>query len=514
MTNSTGRFRPVPISALVAEICGASSCDSERLPAQVQYLADYLRHPDLGATSILVEEDYTDRHYLEEYVAYYATKLVPPVTRCVRLHVFSVSVDDAQVAAWLDAVATADEQTLTRLQQAISDQYVGFIVVRPHASAPIGRTLLRTYKTDGTERCYAPAMTRHDVHVLGLELTIRALPFQQQDRAVGACATTAIWTALSRVLKADGARSVTPFEITQAATRYVAHQRAIPADQGLTEEQINAAIRAFGYEPHHLTSNSAESKLLRICLKCYLASGIPVLLDVSNDDFSLRHAIVLGGYRPTDPTKHQEYIAHKTGDVELVTRNFIKVYAHDDRLGPYARMELAPRYSTSHEHLTLRFLLDPGAHEASESYADLDEELVVHTAIVPLYRKLRLTAEDLIRIACELLPHIRALAPEGLLTTEMFFSLGGKYLASALSLVPGSDRRVCLASRARFSRYVGVVRFFCGGAWFMDVVVDTTDIYRHYPRLGAVLAFVPSDDSLLPDIALICEELRLTALLV
>lgn len=504
MTDSTSRFRFAVPSELASEICKASGCDESSLPPQVRYLVDYVSDAEIQARGLLIEDDYIDRHYLEEYVAYYASKLRAPSPRCARIHIFQLPVVDDTLADWL-ARAAAGASSRDTLQRDLSAQYVGFIVVRPHAAAPIGRTLLRTF-TGAADRCYAPAQTWHDVHILGLELSLQALPFQQQDRAVGACATTALWTALSRVLRNDGARSVTPFEVTQAATRYITYQRAIPAERGLTEDQINAAIRAFGYEPHHLSSQ--PTKLLRLCLKCYLLSGIPVLLDVANDDISLRHAIVLCGFRPTEQgdSAATDIALKWSNGTELVSRNFTKVYAHDDRLGPYARMGLELR----HEQLRLKYLGDGGG--------DFDEELIIHTAIVPLYRKLRLTAEDLIQIACELLPNVADLAAttgsdSHRLTTECFFSLGGKYLSEVVMQELDTDRRVRFVTHARLSRYVGVVRFYLDRRWFLDVVVDTTDIYRHAPHLGAILALLPRQREHLEGLELICEVLRLSALL-
>lgn len=383
-------FRIAQRSELLDEIRRAAGISmTAELPQQARYLDGYLQHPDAGARSLLVELEYVDRHFIEEFAAYYATKFQTPTSKCTRIHVFACSLSETSLEGWIEE-ASRGPAARADLERRLSGDYLGFVVVRPLPFAPIGRSVLRPYRSTEHARCYAPAATPHRVHFLGLELSVHALPFQQQDRAVGACATTAVWTALSRTLRADGNRSVTPREVTEAATRHIVHQRAMPAEAGLTEDQIDAAMRAFHYEPHHLTAT--HRALFQICLKCYLSSGIPVLLGVSVPGGELpAHALVLAGYRVKLDARPLEY--QISASRSFRTEALEKVYAHDDRLGPYARMIWDAHEDGKMPHLRY----EPyGPH-----FRDFDEDMVVWSAIVPLYRKLRLTAEDLVRIACD-----------------------------------------------------------------------------------------------------------------
>lgn len=475
-------LRVAPRTELLAAIRRAAGlADAADLPQQALYLEDYLQHPDAGASSLLIEPDYVDRHFIEEFAAYYATKFHAPLSKCTRIHVFACPLSDPVLEGWVEE-ASQNSDTRVELERRLSEDYLGFVVVRPLPFAPIGRTVLRPYRSVDGARCYAPAATPHRVHVLGIELRVHALPFQQQDRAVGACATTAVWTALSRTLRADGNRSVTPRDVTEAATRHLVHERAMPAEAGLTEEQIDAAMRAFQYEPHHLSTS--KSALFQLCLKCYLSSGIPVLLKVSeqggeSDEALPKHAVVLAGYRTEPSTRRLVYRFRETR--RLQTEGLEKVYAHDDRLGPYARMVWV-----AHEDGKMpRLRYEPyGAR-----FRELDAEMLVWQAIVPLYRKLRLTAEDLVRIACELVPavtHFTGVRDD--LLVDLRFSLGGAYLSEMLSSELTRARKLALVRRCRLPRYVGIIRFRAEDGWLLDVVCDTTDIYRETPRYGAVVA--------------------------
>src|SRR6185436_2293593 len=84
----------------------------------------------------------------------------------------------------------------------------------------------------------------------GIPLRVRGVPFQQQEVAVGACATTAIWSALSSAARATGIRGPTPFEVTEAANRHRSVDRPYPAESGLDLGQIVPAIRGLGFVPY------------------------------------------------------------------------------------------------------------------------------------------------------------------------------------------------------------------------------------------------------------------------
>ncbi len=69
--------------------------------SHLSYLDDYLTF--LGAAVILVEHPYTDRDYLEDYVAYYARCHASYERRCARLHFFSSKFDQGVIAKVIEA---------------------------------------------------------------------------------------------------------------------------------------------------------------------------------------------------------------------------------------------------------------------------------------------------------------------------------------------------------------------------------------------------------------------------
>ena len=484
---------PFSTEALYVEIqraCGASwPPEHESRPHQVNYLASYLGHPEAGAKTILVEAPYTDRHYVEEYGRYYANALRPPSHETTRLHFFrSVLTDESLVEAL--AAASTGKQSFEERQVALQESYLGFVVVRPLASVPIGRTVLATYGNAQASRCYAPAGTKHRVHLLGFELVVRGVPFQQQDMAVGACATTALWSALARVCRADGGRAPTPFAVTAAATQSLLSDRDFPASAGLSIEQMMAAIRALGYTPYLLKPAMAP-EAFQIAIKTYLSSGIPVIL-ISADIPA--HAVTAVGYReePKEEEEGEEVpLVRIPGEKLLSVPGLSRIYIHDDRVGPYARAKWHPPIEDGYAP---RLVFDPYSQPFVAWEKDTAE---VWRAVVPLYPKLRLSASDLIRTAGEMQSLVRYVLPSEVSDPiiDLRFCLGGEYLNELLLSGAAKDRILQFIRDATLSRYVGIVRFVCEGSKMVDFVCDTTDIARSYPEYSTVIAVFVYPDS-------------------
>lgn len=473
------RLVPFDETIFTAEVrvaCGAESLgEAEQVPDQIRYLTSYLRRHDRPAKALLVESPYVDRHYLEEFAGYYATALYPPPSKTTRIHVLTGDLTDERLK---ELIERAGEGQFNESCLALQSIYLGYIVVRPIPSAPIGRTVLAPYESKTIHRCFAPASTKHNVHVAGLTVHVEGVPFQQQDQAVGACATTALWSAISRVARADGGRAPTPLAITLAATRHLLSDRPLPALTGLDLSQTLAAIRESGFSPWVLKAD-LEHDTFKLALKCCIASGIPVILQLRYDGDPALHAVTVVGFREDDDDEMAGDIAVALGggSMTLRAKGMSRIYAHDDRLGPYARFV----WDASQGDATwprVRFLPGQAGFERSEAPGK------IWNAIVPLYPKLRLAPTDLIALASELLPLMRALAGAAHrdhLKVDLRYAHAGRYLEEVFGLGIGAARTWKVATTAVLPRYVGIVRFSVDDNWLVDIVSDTTDIKRDAP---------------------------------
>lgn len=452
---------------------------------QINYLTEYLEQ--LGAASLLVESHYMDRHFVEEISLYYSRCLLPKKNSCARIHVFKPLGGGRllhEPGIFQEILGQAARGQWKAGNDELQASYLGFIVVRPLASVPIGRTVL----APPPELLEDPAFTTvsYTVHFLGFSLEIKGLAFQQQDRAVGACATTAVWTALQQSLKKEGGRPPTPSAITEAAVRYsVPRGRPLPST-GLFIDQICEALRSFSFAPD-VFEVKGSPEYFKLRLHAYLRSGIPVILGLAAGVSG--HAVTAVGSRSVSPrctyavaqeSKILLLNAEERPDVlempyKLRLRNldYDHLYIHDDRLGPYASARL--------------FIEDdpdtgPGRQlKLALPWPDgSTERLGVSLAAVPLYAKLRSAAHELLESALDLFPTVyhRFTRPGDELAVEFFFERSGHYLTDLYRLGAAPDRLAQFLQTIALSRYVGVIRWFLNDRPFLDTLWDTTDRLR------------------------------------
>ncbi|MEZ6186945.1 MAG: hypothetical protein R3F62_18295 [Planctomycetota bacterium] len=467
---------------------------------QARYLANYLT--ELGARTLLVESHYVDRHYVEEYSLYYSKCLSPPPAYCSRLLIFGIEVDEAQFDNWLTPTQLASEGPAPEdATPALGDHFLGYVVIRPLPEVPIGRTVLSQWEAKPGRKILSTV--RYFAHPFGTRLEVKGLAFQQQDAGVAACATTAAWTALQRVCRNEGSRPPTPSEVTQAAVRFsISEGRAFPQTGGLTTGQLCEAVRSFGHSPLVLKcpqlglekpqpTEPEQVTYFHFMVRAYVRSGIPVILTVKNSRGE-GHAVTIVGDGAEEAWERAPISKFDKTSLRVLNLSSTKLYVHDDRLGPYARSLLA----WNGEHLQLRIdrrsVLGPGQSGGGET-----EERVIH-AIVPLYPKLRLPAEGLLRAFAGLYGSLRS-AFEGAtaadLGMEVRFDRSGSYLADVAKEVSSPSRFAAFRKSVVLSRYVGVVRFLYQGTAVVDTIWDGTDTVRGArPGTGLLLAFVTLEE--------------------
>ncbi len=202
---------PYDIDRLTKILAGKSGSSIEHVQRKVHrgYLEEYLG--EFRATTILVENQYVDHDYLEDFARYYVKCFHKYPGVCTRVHFFTSSFDDEHIISLL--TGTNGPLSCDDLRQ----HYLGFLVVKPIPETFIGRTCLRTYPPDGGRRHY-PTKRKYSVHLFGLTLNVDSIAFQEQDKVVAACATSALWSAFQATGMLFHHSIPSPVEITQAST--------------------------------------------------------------------------------------------------------------------------------------------------------------------------------------------------------------------------------------------------------------------------------------------------------
>jgi hypothetical protein len=357
------------------------------------YLNDYLSI--LEAKTILVETDYVDRDYLEDYAGFYVRCFNKYQSRCTRLHFFSkeITLDNLKLIT--------KSQKGSEAEHALKENYLGFIVIKPLPQAFVGRTCLKTYPHE--DRRFFPVTRDYNVHLIGLVLSVNSLAFQQQDRVTAACATSALWSVFQGTGILFHHSIPSPTEITKKATDHIhTAARAFP-NSGLIPVEMAAAIKGVGLEPE-IRSVDLEDNF-KAHIYSYLKAGIPLILNAalvnqtqeSNGTITHQligyHAVAISGYSvgSNNPAPHPSGTFLKSSRID-------KIYVHDDQVGPFARLSFQKSKILNERGEESFTLLSSWKNPTGE----LQNILFIPTMLIlPLYNKIRLRSDQVLNYALQ-----------------------------------------------------------------------------------------------------------------
>jgi len=398
------------------------------------------------------------------------------------------SFGDAEFRGYLSTASSAPTM------QQFRDSYCGFIVIKPLPQTVFGRTCLRTYPTTSTRRF--PTARRFNANLFGIELGIpETLPFQEQDSVVAACATSALWSALQATAKEFQHELLTPIEITRAATDFAgAESRMIPNRGGLSTAMMAEAIREVGLEPLLLETPDDEDAV-RAALYAYLTARIPIIMGIALIDTCVRGKPRLIGEHAVAVTGYNISASRKNGSGKSAFRQRAarvdKIYAHDDQLGPFARMAF-DGIAVKHQQdgRTVR------SQSLSTTWPSSDGSLKVRALprilLIPLYHKIRIPYADVFQAIIELDGFLKTLSLPGQLralgTLEWDI-----HLTTVNDLKTGLQQTSTLRGPARLQWLTRSMPRFLWRATgldrdraMLDVLFDATDIHTNNGVHGVI----------------------------
>lgn len=395
-------FEKQTITNLVRECFGYDFPDIFRKD-QVDYLFNYL--VILKAKSVLLEQSYVDKDYLEDFSRFYVKRFGNDGHKCARLHFFASAVDHRHITSILEQGEGANDAIST-----LNDDYLGFMVIKPLPRTFIGKTCLKVMPNEhSNEKSKQRLARQYKVDLFGIPLTVNSIAFQEQDKVVAACATTAIWTALHSLTWRETRSIPSCSEITINAINHIPESsNSFPSKQ-LSNKQILRSLDVEGLR-YHAESTEAQNRadFLQSVI-AHIDSSLPIIL--TGDVFNR------GSDAEAEPAKAEGDVS---GDMvqscqegadspELISRGGHAIcivgykvdtheqvlYVHDDRLGPYARAKLVRL-----KDYVLKNAVDVrnqewalGLQKMSENSNDWEEphELIVPLiSVVPCDKKARL----------------------------------------------------------------------------------------------------------------------------
>lgn len=402
----------------------------------------------LGAQYAIVEEPYIDQDYSSDYLGFYAGAFrnYPRHTR--RVHIFR-----EDVSALLSK-PMAEQQAALK-----AAAYLGFIVLRPIAQGPIGRTVLAFPDLGPDLIVRKAARADFKSHLLGSTLEVNsAAPFIQQDERIGSCAQAAIWMATRPVHerhRKTGWHSIA--DITRLATTPTddALSRSLPAGSGgLNPIHIIRALRGMGHQPlfdFFLTDAPAQETppaapmvktidpIAAAAIIRYLDSGLPVVVALADVGEKIGHAITAVGFVET-----------KAGPCRTASSydGFVRaLIVHDDQRGPY---RLMPLTKDDIQHLPADRLL---SHDSTV----LTVQAAVTHMFVPLPGRVFLPADRADTVVRDFLEQYVKVAGDGMLKrVEDDYAGAGEAVEAFYVLVKSGQliRRTFLTSAGRYRHHL------------------------------------------------------------
>ena len=433
---------------------------------KVKYLYDYLSHRGIASQKIIVENEYVDGDYLDDFSNYYVKCFYPYQRLCKRLHFFSERFSEEDFLSFI--LNAGNKENIKRFQ----DAYNGYIIARPLPQAIIGRTALVPYRFNKEVERYYTCVKDCKANLFGIDLKIKSLEFQEQDTVMSACSTVALWCCLHKTAELFHTPVPTPAMITWQASQIINVDRSVPT-QGLILTQMNKAIVSNGLVAE-IKELTPDLPLLPL-LYGYLKAELPVILGVDIKDVGL-HAITLVGYSLDKQEPKSPYVPDE--GIPFIGNRISKLYAHDDQIGPFSRLE---RKYTRNKKRVITF---------TSSWKDPKDKLAIITptvVIVPVYHKIRITYLDVHRwlVQFNLLPIEDKRLAKVLDPTNLGWDL---YLTTTNLLKkyqlkhPHQDaeelKKILLISHPR---YIWHAILWKGETRLLELFADSTDIPESFP---------------------------------
>ncbi|MGZ4161897.1 MAG: hypothetical protein ACXVNF_14020, partial [Neobacillus sp.] len=360
--------------------------------AQLNYLCEYLDSAEISAKTILLENEYIDRHYLEDYTEYYARCFASHPRKCSRVHFFSERFEEQD---FLEAIT----QNKISFLEHIQDTYIGFFVIRPIPHTFLAKVCLKPYKRTSSNDVYRLITKKQEVSLYGYSFTIDTAAFLEQDKVVSACATSALWMLYNTSLQIPLEHLPSPSRITKSASLSSYDSTRTFPTNGLEPLQVARSLKHFGLEPSLILKNSDDFFLtLKEIAYSYISNDIPILIggDVykpndGNCERVGKHLICIFGYH-LDKTN----TIGNSKSFRLQSHNIDRIYAHDDRYGPYLRIDVRNEQFTYQNEAKQGLVVHTSSSNNTQAEQNPNKEYFVPDVIIfGIYHKIRVQYQEI-----------------------------------------------------------------------------------------------------------------------
>jgi hypothetical protein len=454
------------------------STDAIKHKNHYSYFLSYFSDEGIGARTIVIEKKYVSKAYLSDYSNYYSTSFKDYHRFGKRVHFFNTEFDRNKFHS----------EILDPLSDFIQKYYLGYIVVKPLPESIIGATILKTYGNTPEKNRLYHAIREYKINLFGKDLEIESLAYQEQDTVVSACASMAIWSAFHKTAQLFQTALPSPSEITKLAGNLYFNTGRIFPNTGLDHTQIGKAIESVGLVSE-LRFPNFDNDFAKRFVYAYSKAGLPVLLfiEIFNIEYNDKgeksrgasqghHLITVTGYSEKDVEPPL------TEEISLKADRIETFYAHDDQVGPFARIILTN--STALETAW-----------TDEKKNNLPGQ--IFSILVPVYPKIRISFDDVLK---KILPIDAALfeldAFQYELEWDIYLSDSNKYKSKLIKSTDIDSRVKEEVAFTDYPRYIWVAQAYVKDNLVFDMIFDSTDIARGFFALDFHLIDADAKDTL------------------
>jgi hypothetical protein len=426
------------------------------------YFLDYFGNSNdgLSAKTIVIEEKYLSKSYLQDYSNFYSNCYVNYRRFCKRIHFFGEKFSQIQFGQCISNPREKDNK--------IWDSYLGYIVIRPLPAAIVGATILKTFEDHNSERFYN-SIREYKINLLGKNLVLKSLVFQEQDDVVGACASSALWSAFHKVSTQDIFQTPlpSPSEITKSVkNKFNDYSGRVFPNHGLTIEQICEAIDSVGLVSELIINDSLKQiDRLKALVYAYNKMGLPVLLVIKLEDAAY-HLLTIAGYRMGGIKKKKQGI-----EITLVSNQIQKFYAHDDQVGPFSRLEFALGARSKKFELKTAWR----NFDKKDSRGYLNILATTEGIIIPVHDEIKITFDDVQKQVNLINQFFKVIILESL-DWEIYLDFSNNYKNELFNNLdaPGRIRKKILPHS--IPKYIWLARASYNNESVVEVIFDATNI--------------------------------------
>lgn len=347
-----------PLRQLMNDLKQKKSISGNYNEMLISNIEAYLKN--LGSNTVVIEDEYVDTHFIDDYCGHYGRCFADYNRKCVRLHFFEKRFDEE---GFLNLLACKDISA--QVIEACLGMYLGFIVLRPIPSSVFGKICLSVRpdmnsSPDVNTRCLSKLISKPYVtHLCGLTFKFYAVAFQEQDHAISACATVALWMGFNAFPDLQPRDVLSPYKISEIVKKqHVEGSLSHIVGKGLNVAQISSVITERALES--LPIRPVTFSYTKAVIKAYLSMNIPIILGVDlvkktdnpENVFSLgKHAVTVIGFEGQDKISpfRTSQVSKEDDDIDIYLESSAmnNLIVHDDQIGPYSRMRFPSEYGFS-----------------------------------------------------------------------------------------------------------------------------------------------------------------------